>query len=275
MLRTLLGAYADRILDNVCEGELCEVRIRTGRPVVLRTASSRLFTNWCATQQIVDDIVSIATDYSLYAHQEEMLAGYIRYRGGIRVGVGGTYVADGGRLCGIAQVSSLNVRIPHETIGVGERFKDLTEEFENTLVLSPPFGGKTTLIRDMARILSERYDVVVVDERFEIGGQGGYTFGPHIDFVSGVPKTLAIEGILRSLAPEIVVTDELYPQKDRPFLEAVERAGVRLLAGMHGCKIKRFFAENREFSRWFRYGIELSYKPMPGSIESIVRLGRD
>lgn len=278
MLRDLLGEELYRaVTAAIPEKNLNEIRLRAGRPVSLKSGNNRKLLSLYASKKMIDGVVARATGFSLYSRQDEIKDGFIHYPGGIRIGVAGVGVTNGGALTGFSEITSLNIRLPHEIIGCSAKLEPILADFDNTVVVSPPYAGKTTLIRDMVRVLAKSYDVAVVDERSEIcGGQGGrYDVGQLIDIVENVPKTLVTEGLIRSMSPEIIVLDELSPARDMRIVEEISRAGIKLLASVHSSSIKRLLDYLPEVPRYFSYGVLLGNKPEIGSIQSIVRFKSD
>lgn len=244
-------------------------------PVAVRDAYTRRFLNIRATGEMIEKALVRATNFSLYAFQEEIANGYIHCKGGLRIGVAGRGVVDSGKIAAFKDITSLNIRVPHEVRGCADKLSDILKNYENTLIIAPPFAGKTTLIREMARILSSEYDLAVIDEREEICGGGAYTMGKLCDVVSGVPKSLAYEGIIRALSPEIIVLDELFPEKDEAAVFDIARSGVKFLASLHGDSIDGIAKAFPALVKRFTYGVLLGYKPTPGSIKSVVRFRGD
>ncbi|MDD3947825.1 MAG: hypothetical protein PHI19_08310, partial [Clostridia bacterium] len=233
--------------------------------------------SFCATRKMIDGVVARATGFSLYSKQDEIKEGFIHYSGGIRIGVAGKGVADRGTLSGFSEITSVNIRLPHEMIGCSKKLAPILADFDNTIIVSPPFAGKTTLIRDMIRVLAKTYDVAVVDERCEIsgGGESVYDIGILTDIIQNVPKTLIVEGLIRSMSPEIIVLDELSPYKDMKVIEEISRSGIKLLASIHSSNIERLVSALPDIPRHFTYGVLLGNKPCIGSIQSIVRFRSD
>lgn len=268
MLEDLLGDIAAYVKD----GFVTEIRLRIGKGIVIKGASDRSTLPYTVKRADIENIIARATKNSLYAYQDYISKGFLPYAGGVRIGLAGKGVAENGKLVTIRDISSLNIRVPHEIRGCAAPLRHITDDFQSTLIVSPPFAGKTTLIRDMARALALKYDITVIDERDEIcGGIGGA--GDFGDVISGVDKSLATEGAIRSLAPEIIVMDELFPEKDGALVESVVRAGVKILASVHADSFERITALAPSFVGHFSYGVLLGYKPSVGSIKSIVRFG--
>ena len=272
MLESLLGEelYSDAV-KIFKPDKIAEIRLRIGRKLAVKDVFSNRFGQRTVTEADILSIIKRATKNSLYAFQEELCKGYLPYSGGIRIGVAGSGVVEKDRLITYKNFTSLTIRIPHEILGAADKLSALLNPLENLLVVSPPFGGKTTLLRDIARILSNDYDTLVLDERGEFGMDGA-VFGERIDFIAGTPKTLAAEGAIRAMSPEVMVLDELYPPKDGGVLCEMARSGIKLAAGIHSDSVEGALKRFPELKELFSSFVLLSNKPRAGSIKSVVRL---
>lgn len=235
--------------------DLQEIRLRSGQPLLLKT-ENRLFSLGKAGERLsvgdaagirissadIREAVSLLSGYSLYAFEEELRQGYLTVAGGHRVGFCGKVVSENGEIRTMRQINALNIRIAREQRGWGEAFLPfLMEEdsFYHTLIVSPPGCGKTTLLRDLIRCLSERGKTVgVVDERGElaplIDGVPQMEVGPCTDILEGCTKAKGMMLLLRSMSPEIIAVDELGSRADIAAAEEVLNAGVKLMATAHG-----------------------------------------
>lgn len=232
-----------------------EIRLRSGQPFLLKTAEGifslqknggLLSAPWEKGIRIstadLRETVSLLSAYSLYAFEEELRQGYITMEGGHRVGFCGKAVLENGEIRTLRQINALNIRIAREQKGWGEQFLPyLMEEdiFCHTLIVSPPGCGKTTLLRDIVRCLSERGKTVgVVDERGEIAplrdGTPQMDVGPCTDVLEGCPKAKGMVLLLRSMSPDIIAVDELGRKEDIEAVEEALYAGVKLVATAHG-----------------------------------------
>jgi stage III sporulation protein AA len=273
MLKKLIG---ETLFSEICKivpyEFLTEIRLRLNMPIAVKNRSERFYLKTQANKAIIDTIIARATHHSLYAYQHEMAMGYIHVSGGIRLGLAGRVVYEKDKITAFKDISSLNIRIPHEIIDCSLPLVDILQDFKNTIIIAPPFAGKTTLIRDMARVLSNYHDLTVIDEREEIAGrEGTYKLGKLCDVISGVPKALAYEGIIRSLSPEIIVLDELFPLNDLKAVQEIARSGVKFLASLHGDSIENFVKTSPDMASLFSYAVLLGTKPKVGSIKSIVK----
>ena len=230
-MQKLLGAALYEEMTRLDE-PVCEIRIRIDRPVLFKTETREFFSERITRAEDLRDILDRATEGSLYAYENQLSEGYVEYVKGIRIGVVGECRRND-RKTAVRQPYSMCIRIPRERIGIAEKY--LREPIVNTMIISPPSGGKTTLLRDFARVLSDRYDVLVVDERYEICGSGlTMTMGKRADVVQGIPKTAAYETAIRTMAPQIVVCDELFGEEDYVAIEKIIRSGIHVVATHHG-----------------------------------------
>lgn len=193
----------------------------------------------------------LVTNYSIYALQDEIRNGFITIKGGHRVGIGGKIIYGNLGIENIKNISSLNYRIAREKLGISEGvipyLMDGKNEFYNTLIISPPQCGKTTLLRDIIRSLSNGrdgrgYKIGLVDERSEIAGvYNGIPqkdVGIRTDILDSCKKSLGIIILIRAMSPEIVAVDEIGSLEDVKAIEEALRAGTRVIATVHGSSIE-------------------------------------
>lgn len=245
-------------LNGVDYDGLNEIRLRPGRPLILKEGARQYFLSEegpltdvkkgiIIQEKEIGEIMDYITNYSIYAYEEELTNGYITIKGGHRVGVCGRVVMEQGRIRNLKNISSLNIRVAHEIKGCGRsivpHIQDEDGEVLHTLIYSSPGKGKTTLLRDIIRILSNGTtkqsgkDVSVVDERFEIGAEYLGTIqndlGIRTDVISGCPKALGMEMMLRSMTPQVIAVDELCGRKDLEAVQKMAGCGVSVLATIH------------------------------------------
>jgi len=228
--RLILKAGQEK-LDN-----LEEIRLRMGQEAFLK-AEGKLFPvkGIKMSAVILKEIVIRASRYSLYTVEQPLRNGWIPLAGGGRLGVAATVTTSG-----IREISSLCLRIEREFDCISENdFHSLYPGgFENTLILSPPGYGKTTLLRCMIKRLSMNgYNVGVADDRFEIAscrdGMPTYHLGNCVDIISGGKRSDTMLMLLRSMAPEIIACDEVVTKEDSESLRMIQNCGVRLLTTIH------------------------------------------
>ena len=275
-LRALLpGEIAERLERH--RVNLREVRLRAGRPVQLIYGEDEWLSGAVLDQQMLIHTLSALMDYSLYAREEELRQGFFTMTDGCRVGVCGRMVFDGDRVSGLTAVGSVCIRISREVQGCGEAVLNfLRKGLRSVLVLSPPGMGKTTLLRELARRLSnEGHNVCVADERHElaacVGGQPTMDLGLRTDVMDGGPKRAAIRHMLRASAPEIIVTDEIGDEGDAGAVAEAARCGVCVITSAHAAGFDGLMARKDLKSvvdtGVFELGVLLG--PHPGQIASI------
>lgn len=183
---------------------------------------------------------------SVYAHLEEIRQGFITLKGGHRVGICGKAVCDGGKIKTFREISSLNFRIAHQLIGAADGIiKYVTDgtDIKSTLIISPPQMGKTTVLRDVTRQISDRgFKCGIADDRGELAamhrGVSSNLIGAQTDIIDGAPKAEAIEMLLRTMSPFVIISDEIASEKDVEALLLAAGTGVRIIATTHGSSVE-------------------------------------
>ena len=231
-----------RYLDRRCREQIAlaeELRLRVGRPLTLLRAGREypLPGEALSADELLRTLEK-ATGASLHTAAPALARGFLSYRG-LRVGVCGTAIEQDGALRGFRSFSSLAIRLPRECRGVcGGVFDALRSSRGNILILSPPGGGKTTALRELARLFSESgVRVGLVDERWEIAaaetGQAQFELGPCCDVLSGVGKAQGAMMLLRGMNPQMLAMDEITRPEDIAAVRETVGCGVRLLATAH------------------------------------------
>ncbi|WP_298029787.1 stage III sporulation protein AA [uncultured Dysosmobacter sp.] len=223
-----------------------EFRLRAGRPMTVLLPDGELPLDAVVEPEELETLCDLATEFSRYAAAETLREGYLSVRGGFRVGLCGTVVMKEGANTNLKGFSSAAIRIARERRGVAEPLApNLFPEgrFASTLILSPPGGGKTTLLRDMVRCLSlgeaERppQRIALIDERGEVAvvhhGEPQMDVGPCTDVLDACPKALGIPMVLRAMNPQIIAVDEITLREDIRAMVLAAGCGVGLLATIH------------------------------------------
>ncbi len=230
-------------LRNINLNLLYEMRIRAGKPLRVNVDGRFSFLGGrgiCGradalvpTAKEVEDTLLAACGYSLYAVENELRQGYVTAEGGERVGIAGTVVYENGAVHAVRDVTSLCVRIPHEIRGCAEEIYAgcLTERLGSLIILAPPGEGKTTILRDLCRLVSARTDrnILVCDERGELSAGD---LGATSDVIRFSEKETAFTAGIRAMRPDVIVTDELLPKDYAAVRRAVE-SGIAVFASAH------------------------------------------
>lgn len=238
-------------------GEFEEIRLKRGLPLSVCIKSESFFITKSGavlkspqntitiSDKDIDEAVSLISNCSMYAFEECVKNGYITVENGCRVGMCGDIIMRDGKVSTIKNISGLNYRLAREIKGVGEGVAERivsADKVLNTLIISPPGCGKTTLLRDLSRILSDRgYKISVVDERNEISGvqkgRAGFDLGALCDVMQGGEKAQVIELMTRTMSPQVIITDELGGKDDVKAIKKATRSGVAVVATIHAsCK---------------------------------------
>ena len=271
--------------------ELQEIRIRTGQPLLIQMkGQERVLPDpahpYLVTKEDIGETMGYICHYSLYAYENELKQGFITVEGGHRVGVAGKVIIENEKVKNIQYISSLNVRISHEVLGCADALIPyITENKQicHTLIISPPCCGKTTLIRDLIRQISEGNSwlpglaVGVVDERSEIGGcymgVAQNHLGIRTDILDGCPKAEGMIMLIRSMGPQVIAVDEIGTPEDVHAIEYAMHCGCKMLATVHAesmeeLRKKPLFNQMIGEGRFERY-ILLGNNAHVGQIEGI------
>ena len=295
MFSWLFDEQLKRLFQKLDLSRLYEIRLRRNCPIVVNYngknellltgglgQGEKVFVN----VQMIEKVLRRATENSLYAYNNQLKQGYITARGGVRIGVAGETVPSDNLLpITIKNVNSLNIRIPHEILGCSKNiFKFIYNNetgIKNTLIISPPGAGKTTILRDIACKLSTDvktiYNVLIVDERFEIAacvdGEAMLNVGFNTDIISGSTKSFGFENGVRVLRPDVIITDELMNKDDSIACINAINSGVKVVASIHAKN--HIEVLNKEMfsilikERYFERIIILSNRLGPGTCEMV------
>lgn len=241
MIRRCLGGD---ILAAAAESqaEISEIRLRANRPAQLRMSDGTCAEGILITEARLRKIFAALTMDSLYAVEDQLSQCYFTLRSGVRVGVCGRLKRSAGGKDLLSDIGSLCIRIPGEFPGCADRLWRAAG-FNNILILSPPGMGKTTLVRDYARMVSNSgRNVAIADERREIAacwqGIPQLDVGRCSDVIDDAPKHSAIPLLLRSCAPEMIVADEIALPEEADALREAAKCGVKIAATAHAASLE-------------------------------------
>ena len=282
-----------------------EIRLRVNKPLIINGDSKDYFYNdktsnldlemknpYIVTKEDIEETFQIICKYSVHSFIDDIKKGFITLRGGHRIGIVGKVIIENGQVKNIKHISSLNIRISREIKGCSKKvLKHVIKnknQINNTIIISPPQCGKTTILRDIVRNISngnreygfKGVKVALIDERNEIGGScmgiPQLDVGIRTDIMETCAKDLGIMMVLRSMSPDVIVTDEIGNESEIKALYTALNGGVSLITTVHGDSIEDI--QNREELRrlldgnLFKKAIILSSRNGPGTVEKIYDL---
>lgn len=229
---------------------LQEIRIRVNRPIILKLRNQDIIIDHKVNQCEILQILEKLCNNSVYAYKEQICNGFITIKGGHRVGITGTAVVEKGKIINVKYINSLNFRIAREVLGCGDKILSQIVDKKNstiynTLIVSPPGKGKTTILRDIIRKISDGIEEIgfegktcgIIDERGEIAamykGIPQNDIGIRSDVIENVSKSNGINMLIRSMAPEIIACDEIGSKEDVQAIKKAFISGVKGIFTMH------------------------------------------
>lgn len=237
--------FAAAVLFQERGNALEELRLRQGQPVSAFCGGREIPIRYrdeslTADAELLQEILRRASGSSVYAVQDQLSRGFLSLPCGHRLGVCGRAVCENGGIRTVTEIQSLNLRVAREIRGAaGEAVNLVWSHPDSTLIAGGPGAGKTTVLRDLIRQLSDRFSerVAVVDERGELAacldGLPQLSIGRRTDVLTGCPKALGIEMLLRTMRPDWIALDEITAQSDVEAIRAASYCGARFAATVH------------------------------------------
>ena len=293
-METILNFLPKNIADLISKippnqkEELEEIRIRINRPIEMTLRGAPIFLSYIIQPEDAFHLMNKISHFSIYTLEEELKRGYITVSGGHRIGLAGKVILEEGKVKAIRDISSFNIRIAREKVGIAEPLIPFIFKgnWMHSMIVGPPQTGKTTLLRDIARIISsgngakgfQASKVGIVDERSEIAGCVNgvpqLTFGHRLDVLDACPKAEGMMMLIRSMSPDVLIVDEIGRKEDAEAIQEAVHAGIKLVMTTHGTSIEeirnrpslRDIIDQRIFERF----IILSRASGPGTITHIL-----
>ena len=272
-----------------------DLRNLTDMPLVLYCGDESFFVkdSGAAVKYASDDIVRISEEdidecfqsicrYSVYTRQDEIKNGFVTMKGGHRAGICGTAVYENNSMTGVRNISSINVRISKEVRGISREFFRLAgSTLKGTLICGVPCSGKTTLLRDIARVISleKGLKVSIIDERGELGGGlGGELCNDtgFCDVFSGYRKADGMMQAVRCMSPDVIICDEIGSEEEAYCVSEALNSGVTVIASVHCSDVKEFLKKPQTLrlanTSAFECAVFLSDRRHIGKICSTVKI---
>ncbi len=265
--------------------DLQEIRITAEKGCVVQKSGVLTDTGINVSAGEMSKIIESMCRGSLYAMQTSLVKGYITLQGGHRVGVCGRTVTENGKITHLTDISSICIRISREVIGAADSIMEYLvceRKLYNTLIISPPGCGKTTMLRDISRQLGNKFKVCIADERGEIaatiGTKATHDVGKYTAVMDGVPKQDGIMMLLRTMSPDIIVTDETGREEETRAIAELIGGGIKIITTAHGYS-ERDVSRRKYIGELIENGIFeriiiLSSRNGAGTIEKIITDGR-
>ncbi len=285
IFKIIPGYIVDYITKRNEMDNVQEIRFRINKPCIIQCKDKEYITDVIISKEEMSGILQRISNYSIYAFEEDIKQGFITFKGGHRIGLCGECVIENRRIKTIKNISSLNIRISREILGCADKILPYLHEggkLLNTIIISPPKCGKTTLLRDLARVISNGNGingkkVSLMDERSEISacanGIPQMNVGIRTDVFDGCIKSEGIMMAIRSMSPEVIICDEIGTIRDVESILMAYNCGVNLICSIHGDSLEdytnRLVFKELIDSNIFKRGVLLLDRKMPGNVTGV------
>ncbi|CQR46797.1 hypothetical protein BN1058_01072 [Paraliobacillus sp. PM-2] len=289
MIEEIMSLFSEPLKNKLSKkigdrwSALQEIRIRINQPIeIIFDSHTEWMNDLIANKQDGIFLINQISQFSLYRMEEELKKGYVTIRGGHRIGLAGKVNTSYGKVKAIKDITFFNVRIAKEKIGVASPYIKylFDQDYCNTLIIGPPQTGKTTLLRDMSRLISSGWKHVapvkvgIVDERSELSGCVDgipqHNVGDRTDVLDACPKAEGVMMLIRSMSPNVIVVDEIGSEEDVIAIQEALHAGVKLMCSAHGSSLndlkKRISFQPLFKSKMFDRFIVLKKTAKPGTV---------
>ena len=259
-----------------------EIRLRTNKPIILKNSNgNNLLIHLVSKEELLETFQKVC-EQSIYSYQKQICEGFITIKGGHRVGITGSCVIDNGKIININYISSLNFRIAREKKDVSNKIlKYILNENDvnNTLIISKPGCGKTTILRDLVRKISTKKTCGIVDERGEIAamykGEPQNDIGILSDVMDNCTKSDGMKMLIRSMSPEVIVCDEIGNKQDIEAINYAMCSGVKGIFTAHGNNLEEIMLNEQINQLLEKYIVQIIIvldDKKRGEIKNIYRL---